>query len=102
MSKKQLIPVIYGAVHDIKVNMLKFLHNLDTVTVTQIERVDKLQERTKVLYCNVEKKKTSSTPTSAKRTPSCTSALKKNVGSSKKQLDFDDNIDLSFYAACNL
>jgi hypothetical protein len=50
----------------------------------------------------VEEENTSSASLSAKKTLSCIFILKKNIKSFKKQLNFDDNIDLRLLIDYNM
>jgi hypothetical protein len=50
MLKKQLISITYRAVRNVKANILKFLCDFNTVIITQLKYIDKLQERKKFYF----------------------------------------------------
>jgi hypothetical protein len=92
MTEDELIPLTYGAAHDMRISMHKFLRDLKTVTVSHFEHSDKLISRLTMPYCNVEKDTNkAAVQSSVKKTPSRTPAPKKGTSSSKKRLNFDSD-----------
>jgi hypothetical protein len=55
MTEDELIPLTYGAAHNVRISMHKFLQDLKTVTISHFEHLDKPISRLTVLYYNVKK-----------------------------------------------
>jgi hypothetical protein len=55
ITENELIPLMYKAVHNVRISMHKFLQDLKTVIVSHLKHLDKLISRTTMLYYNIEK-----------------------------------------------